>query len=127
MIKILIVDDEAEICEFIGNFFKRRSHTVFTVTNPLEVMPIIEKERPQIVLLDIIMDEMSGIDLLEKIKAIDKNIRVIMITVVDDLPVKEKAKSLGADAYVEKPFTTDYLETVVMTKIEDLLGFSKET
>jgi len=121
MIKILVVEDEAEICEFLGNFFKKRGHAVFAVTNPLEALPVVEKERPQIILLDIIMPNMSGLELLEKIRAKDKDAKIIMVSVADEPPNVEEARRLGADDFVKKPFDVDYLEEVVMAKIQDFV------
>jgi len=121
MIKILVVEDEAEICEFLGNFFKKRGHAVFAVTNPLEALPIVEKEKPQIILLDIIMPNMSGLELLEKIRAKDKDAKIIMVSVADEPPNIEEARRLGADDFIKKPFDIDYLEEVVMAKIQDFV------
>ena len=124
MIKILVVDDEKEICEYIGDFFRDRGHETFTLTNPTEVVDFVDKEKPQLVLLDILMPQMSGLEVLKRIKQKHKeNVKAIMVTVVDNESTREEAFRLGADDFISKPFTTDYLETVVMKKIEELFAF----
>lgn len=122
MIKLMVVDDEKEVAEFVGNFFSDIGYKVFTVTDPAKVMGIIEKENPHVVLLDIVMPKISGLEILEKIKKTNKGIKVIMISLVDNPQTKEKAFGFGADEYVKKPFTTEYLEDVVMKKINEVLS-----
>jgi len=122
MIQMMIVDDEKGICDFVGDFFKRRGHKVFTVTNPLNAAAVAGKENPQIILLDIVMPKMGGLDVLKKIRETNKEVKIIMVTVADDPETKGKAFELGANDFVSKPFNTDYLEAVVMSKIQELVG-----
>ena len=122
MIKILVVDDEKGICDYIKSFFKKRAHTVFTTTNPKEVLSILEKEKPQIVLLDILMPQMSGLELLKKIREKDTKVKIIMVSVADEPANVEESFKLGANDFIKKPFTTDYLEEVVMGKIQELVN-----
>jgi DNA-binding response OmpR family regulator len=63
---------------------------------------------------------MDGIETLKKIKEIDKNIAVIMVTGVKDDDVMQKAKELGADDYVTKPLSLEYLDKVVLLKFMNL-------
>ncbi|MFH1768035.1 MAG: response regulator [Candidatus Omnitrophota bacterium] len=127
MIKMLIVDDEPEICGYIGNFFKKRGHKTFILTDPSGVLSLIEKEEPQVVLLDILMPGASGLEILKQIKSKYKDaVKVIMLTIADDQATKTEAFSRGADGFVKKPFTTDYLESVVMKEIEELLALRKK-
>lgn len=125
MIKILVVDDEKDIKEFVSEFFEEIGYKVFSTTDPFKVMPLVEKEKPDVVLLDILMPELSGKDILKEIKTKNKDTKVIMVTMVDDPKVKEECLSLGADEYVKKPFTTEYLESVVMKKVSEIIDFSK--
>ena len=120
MIKMMIVDDEKGICDFVGDFFKRRGHQIYTVINPQKAVEVLEKENPGIVLLDYVMSPMNGIEVLKKIREKDKKVKVIMVTVSDDPKIKEQALKAGANDYVTKPFTTQYLESVVMAKIHEL-------
>ena len=73
-------------------------------------------------ILDISMPGMSGIDTLKGIKEVDPRVGVIMVTAVADQEVAKKAIGLGAYDYITKPMDLNYLETVVIVKIIDLLG-----
>jgi YesN/AraC family two-component response regulator len=79
-------------------------------------------ERPHIVLLDILMPGMRGLKVLQDIKRLDPRIAVIMITGVMNKDVAKTAIALGAYDYISKPVDFEYLETVLIAKILDLLG-----
>jgi len=118
--KILVVDDEKEICELTKSFLARRNYETFTATNSQEAIGLTQKEQPQVVLLDIRLGSESGMDVLRKIKEINGSIRVIMITALDDEASIRQARSLGADDYITKPFTTKYLNDFILQKIATL-------
>lgn len=120
MIKLLIVDDEKGLCDYLKNFFVARGHVVFTATNAEAALSIVKKEIPEIVFLDINMPDMNGLETLRLIKKASPQARVIMVTVSDDDDTREKAKALGADEFVRKPFTIDYLEDVVILKVNEI-------
>ena len=117
MVKILIVDDERDVCDFVKNFFEERGFEVLTASNGKEALPIAEKEEPLIVLLDIRMPEMGGLETLRQIKQKRPDDKIIMVTCVDDLDKMEEAKRLGADGYITKPLVLDELVRAVMDKI----------
>jgi DNA-binding response OmpR family regulator len=124
MIKILIVDDDPRVCRYIADFFKERGHAPFVVTDPQKVLSVAEKEKPQIVLLDILMEPVDGLAVLKQLKEkFQDALKVIMVSVADDQETIRRARGLGADDYIEKPFDTTYLEEVVMTKIQELLHY----
>lgn len=120
MVKILIVDDEKDIMEFAANFFRRKKIKVITAGSGEEAINLVSTEKPQIVLLDIKMKGMDGIEVLENIKKLHKNIEVIMVTGKN--PEEEDAfkrcKELGAVNYVHKPLELDELDEVVMKLVE---------
>jgi len=118
--KILVVDDEKEICELTKSFLSRRNYETFTATNAQEAIGLTQKEQPQLVFLDLRLGSESGMDVLRKIKEINGNIRVIMITALDDEASIRQARSLGADDYITKPFTTKYLNDFILQKISTL-------
>ena len=120
MIKLLLVDDEKGITDSLQDFFKARGFSAIAANSGEEALSIIKKDKPNIVFLDIRMRGMSGLDALEKIKKIDKNIKVIMLTIHEEKEIIDKAKELGADEYITKPFRVDYLEEVVIKKIQEL-------
>jgi len=113
MIKILIVDDEIDVCDFVKNFFEERNFKVLTALNGSEGIRLLHREKPDIVLLDIKMKEMDGIETLKRIRKIDKKIKVIMVTAVEDEDKMEAASRLGAYKYIKKPLVLEELESAV--------------
>lgn len=118
--KILVVDDEAEICNTTKNFLTRKGYEAFCASTKDEAMEIIKQKQPAIILLDIRLKEASGIDILKEAKQLDRNIKVIMVTALDDEENMRQAKAYGADDYIAKPFTTSYLKEVLMQKLTTL-------
>ncbi len=118
--KILTVDDQMGIDSFFYEFFSVRNYEVLNAMSGKEAIEIVKKEKPSIVLLDVKMRGMDGIETLKKIKEIDKNIVVIMVTGVKDDDVINEALRLGADDYITKPLSLEYLEKVVLLKFINL-------
>ena len=82
----------------------------------------VKEIRPHIVLLDIVMLGMGGLGTLKEIRKVDPRIGVIMVTAISDQELGKRRIGLGAYDYITKPVDFDYLETVLMVKIIDLLG-----
>lgn len=116
MIKILIVDDEADVCRFAKSFFETRNLAVFSALSGKEALEIFTRERPDIVLIDVKMEGMDGVALLKEIKKIDKNTETIMVSAIEDLDVIEEAKRQGAKDYITKPLVLEELEKTVLEK-----------
>jgi CheY-like chemotaxis protein len=121
MIKLLIVDDEKGITDSLKDFFQNRGFSVKAANSGEEALEEIKKSRPDIIFLDIRMRGMSGLEVLEQVKKKDKTIRIIMLTIHEEKEIADKAKQLGADEYITKPFRVDYLEEVVIKKVQELL------
>lgn len=111
--KILVVDDEKDICEFVKAFLGERGYAVLTASSGDEALTIVKAERPDLVLLDVKMRGMDGIAALKHIKDIDRALKVIMVTALDDQDRMDEASRLGACDYITKPLTLDYLEQAV--------------
>ena len=114
--KILTVDDEMGIDSFFYEFFSVRNYEVFNAQNGKEAIKITKKEKPRIILLDVNMRGLSGIETLEAIREFDKEAVIIMVTGVKDDDTINKALSLGANDYITKPLSLEYLEKVVLLK-----------
>jgi DNA-binding response OmpR family regulator len=126
MLKLLTIDDELDVCDFIKDFFSQRGYTVLVALNGRDGLALVKKENPRIVFLDIVMAEMSGLQVLKEIKAYDPAIKVIMVSVADDPQTKQQAMQLGADEFIRKPFSKNYLEEVVIQKIIEMTGPAKK-
>ena len=122
MAKLLIVDDERDIREFAKNFFKKRGIEVFTASGGNEAFDIVAKEKPDLVLLDVRMEEMTGVELLRQIRGNKNEVKVIMVTGVEDEAVKDEANSLGVLGYIHKPLILDELEKIVLKELPQSHG-----
>jgi len=122
MARILVVDDEQEICNMLKKFLVKKGYEVYTANNGEDALSIIKKERPHIVLLDIKMPRMDGIECLQRIREIDKEVGVIMITAVKEEEIGKKAMKLGAFDYITKPLSFDYLQNCLMVKLLSMTG-----
>lgn len=120
--KLLIVDDEAEICDFLKSFFEERNYEVRSATSGEEALKTLEQYKPNVVLLDIKMPVMDGIRVLEMIKSKHPKIKVIMVTALETRDKIEECIRLGADNYITKPLSLEYLENDVREKIESFMN-----
>ncbi|MDP3730218.1 MAG: response regulator [Candidatus Omnitrophota bacterium] len=118
MHKLLVVDDENDICDFVKAFFKDRGFQVFTALNGEDALSIAKKDRPDLVLLDIKMKGMDGLAALKHIKELDKSIKIIMVTALEDQDKVHEAYKLGACDYITKPLILDYLEQAVLKNLK---------
>ena len=118
MHKLLVVDDETDICDFVKTFFKDRGFHVFTALSGEEALAIAKKERPDLVLLDIKMKGMDGLAALKHIKELDRSIKIIMVTALADQDKMHEAYKLGACDYITKPLILDYLEQTVLKNLK---------
>ena len=118
--KILVIEDEEETRQVITSCLCRKGYEVFSIATAKEAVELVKKEHPDITLLDILLSDGSGLDILKQIKEFDKNIKVVMVTVLEDGDTIRQAKSLGADEYVTKPATIEYLNNIILEKISEL-------
>jgi len=115
--KILVVDDDANIRELLQMFLASKGFEVTLAAEGMEAVSALKRERPHLVLLDIMMPRMSGFEVLKMLKAADPKVAVIMITALGDMSSAQECLALGAYDYIVKPLNLDYLETSVMAKI----------
>ncbi len=113
--RILIVDDERQLVSLLGRFFSRLGFTVLTATNGREGLKRAEEEHPDLVLLDVRMPGMDGMQVLRRIRALDRNISVIMITASHETILASEAMALGAHDYITKPIDFAHLERTVLS------------
>jgi DNA-binding NtrC family response regulator len=118
--KILVVDDEIEACKALEEFLSSKGHEVYTALDGPTALERIQEVRPDIVLLDMIMPGMGGTDVLKKIKELDFDTSVVMVTVVAEENRAKETMELGAFDYITKPVDLNYLENVLMVKLLDV-------
>ena len=119
MAKLLVIDDDKDTCEFLKDFFESRKCAVLTAHSGEDGLRTMKEKKPDIILLDIKMKGMNGLEVLKEVKNFDKNIKVIIITVASDEETRQKAEQYGADDFIKKPLNTEYLEGAVCRKFSD--------
>ena len=112
--KILVVDDESCIREVLERFLTRKGYTVITAENGVQAIASFINEKPDLVLLDIIMPGLGGTEVLKKIKEIDPNARVVVITAVKDNELGKFVLNQSGTDYVTKPIDFNYIENNVL-------------
>ena len=113
MVKILVVDDEVEICNVLNEFLTEKNYKVSTAYDGEEALTKIKEEKPHVILLDIRMGKMDGMEVLKRVKEIDENIGVIMMTAVNDLEIIKESINMGIDEYIIKPIKFAHLEELL--------------
>jgi DNA-binding NtrC family response regulator len=118
MEKILIIDDEKSILDLLSVVFKKEGFTVLTSLSAVKAMELIDKEDLDLVLTDIKLPQMSGLDILKYVKEHKPEVPVIMITAYGTIKQAVQAFKQGALDYVVKPFDIDELKIVVAQGLE---------
>ena len=119
MKKILIVDDKLEVVELVNATLEGEDYQVIDASDGREALEKIKREKPDLVLLDVIMPKMDGLEVLSEAKKDPKtkDIPIIILTAKGQKVDKEKGKRLGAQDYIVKPFSPSHL----LAKIEAIL------
>lgn len=104
MRRMLIIDDEQDICDCLRQHFAQRGFEVSSVFSGEEALARVASEFPDVILLDILLPGLSGIEVLKRIKEIHPRARIIVVTGIDQVDVRVQALRHGAAAYVTKPF-----------------------
>jgi len=117
--RLLIVDDEPLILEVLSEHFSPE-YVVDTALNGADALGAILRARPDVVMLDINMPRMNGVEVLKDIKQIDDSIAVIMVTANEQVAMAAEALRNGAFGYVPKPFDFRYLDHMLATILDRL-------
>ncbi|GAI01997.1 unnamed protein product, partial [marine sediment metagenome] len=116
--KILLVDDEPNILEMLAVGLEDEEYRILEATDGKEALAQVKKEKPCLVLLDIRMPDMDGIQVLRQIKEIDKAISVIMITGYGGMETVLETMKLGAYDYLTKPVNLEKVKVLVRRALE---------
>jgi two-component system cell cycle response regulator len=102
---ILLVDDNEQNLELLEAYLDDLHGTTQTAPDGLEALKAIERRRPDLILLDVMMPRMSGFQLCKRLKAdpATKSIKIIMVTALNEVSDMERAADVGADAFLTKP------------------------
>ncbi|MBF0493612.1 MAG: response regulator [Candidatus Omnitrophica bacterium] len=114
MYKLMVVDDEVEICDFVKSFFEERNFDVCCAYNGSEALGLAQSSSPDVILLDMLMPVMDGMQTLKELTRRKIRSRVIMVTAIDDTAKIKEARSNGARDYITKPLLLENLERAVL-------------
>lgn len=121
-IQILVVDDEKGVCDLFKKLLTKEGYDVSTALSGEACLKAMKKKEPDLVLLDLKMPGMDGIEVLRRIKKINNNIVVIIVTAYGGIKSAREAMMLGAYDYITKPFDIDHVKALV----KDGLGLTSE-
>ena len=112
--KILLVDDEPGMLRYIRTLLEVDNHTVQTASTGEEALELMQNGlEPNLVLLDLLMPGIDGLETLERLRKLQPNVRVVMLSCVNDTKKVVQAIRLGATDYITKPFQKAELDTVI--------------
>jgi DNA-binding response OmpR family regulator len=104
MPRMLIVEDEADVSEVLTMFFRARGYAVRSVFSGEEALDAMAADPPEVVLVDILLPGLSGMEVLKRVKQVHPDARVVMVTGLDQTDLRAEARLYGAAGYVLKPF-----------------------
>jgi len=118
-VKILLVDDEPDILEFIGYNLKKESFKVFKASNGKEAIEVAKKELPEVILLDVMMPEMDGIETCQELRQVEglESALIVFLTARSEDYSQIAGLEAGADDYITKPVKPK----VLLSKLKAML------
>ena len=120
--KILVVDDDPDVRMATRDFLTSKGHEVTLAADGVQALELLATVKPDVVLLDVAMPEMDGMETLRRIVSGHPNLPVIMVTANADIEITSKVLRLGAADYVPKPFDLDYLEQAINIQLSSGRG-----
>jgi len=118
MAEILIVDDEQDILETLPDVLKKWGHRTYVAKNGIEGLKIFQERNLDFVVTDVKMPEMDGMELLQKVQELDKNVMVIFLTGYPSLDSAISAMRAGAYDYLVKPVNLDEMKLRIERGLE---------
>jgi len=117
---VLIVDDETELCDKLKNILEAQwdNYHIFTAYSGAEALTVLEKEDIDVLVSDIRMPGMNGIELMKKTNELQRDIRTLVLTGHGDFDNAVDALRLGADNYIKKPVSAEFLHFAIMNSYE---------
>jgi len=118
--KILVVDDEPDVCKFVQSYFGRRDMDVSTTPSGTEALTMIREIKPDIILLDNLLEDITGIEVLQSLREFDKEVKVVLVTGCEFSEQKEKEiRDIGITEYLHKPLVLEDLADVIYSILKN--------
>jgi CheY-like chemotaxis protein len=121
MPRVLVVDDEPDSVELLQEFLAAKGYEVLSAADGEEALQKVKADRPHLILLDVRMPGMNGLEVLRQVRQIDQEVGVIMVTAVNEEETGRQALALGAFDYIVKPLDLAYLERSLWYKVTTML------
>lgn len=118
-IKILVVDDDKDVCEYLRQFLTEEGFKVKALTDSTRVAEELRKERYHLVLLDLKMPKLSGVELMQQIRKMDSDIIVIVLTAYPSVESAVETMKHDAFDYLQKPFKVEELREVILKAVRE--------
>jgi len=118
--KILVVDDEPDILKIVTFRLEKTGYEVKTASNGREAFDLMQKEKPDLLLLDLRLPVMSGYEVCKQMKSDEnlKDVPIILLTASSSASIEQKTKEFKADDYMIKPFDPEQL----LAKVKNMIG-----
>lgn len=113
MKSILIVDDQFGIRALLSEVLQKEGYKVFQAENGIDALKIITEQSPNLIFLDFKIPGMDGMEILQRLKQMENNIPVIMMTAYNDEKTVQKSLALGASLHIAKPFDINKIRQIV--------------
>ncbi len=113
VVRILIVDDDKQICDFMQSLLEKDGFFVKTLSDPTLVEPEVRQNEYHVIILDLMMPKLDGIEVLRRIRSIDSDIAVVIFTAHPNLDTAVASMKLDAVDYIKKPFNVDEFRDVL--------------
>src|SRR5260370_10474753 len=120
MASILIVDDELSMRQFLTHLFQREGHAIRVAENGRQAMAMLRQQPADVIISDVKMPDMGGIDLLRAARELQPEVEVIMMTAFANEQTAHEAFLLGAFDFVHKPFDNDRLKEKVARALQNI-------
>jgi len=116
---ILVVDDEPDLCWVLCRILEAEGYKVSTADSGEEAIDIVEKGNIDLIIMDVLMPEIDGLESYRRIKKMDASLPVIMITGHASMDKAMEAIKLGAVDYIAKPFRSEHVTNVIKLALSD--------
>jgi len=118
---ILVVDDEKQIVGILVEYFKHMGHEVTGLSDPVEALELVKKHTFDIVFTDLMMPKITGMDIVETIKGLDRDTKIVVFTGYASVESAVNALHLGVHDYIDKPFHLDDIRKILVQAIDKLM------
>jgi CheY-like chemotaxis protein len=123
--RILVVDDDGAIRDSVRVTLEYEGYQVVAASNGLEGLALVEQEVPDLVLLDVRMPGLGGLEVLGRLTAMHKYLPVVMMSAQAKSAIREEVLRAGAVELLDKPFETDELRTIIHSALEERVSLGE--